>query len=491
MRTPWLDAERSPGETALIVRDERLTRLELARRADALASWLSEAGVRPGHVVSALLQNGACFAALLHAVDRLGAILLPLNLRLSSAELAFILKDARPRILVHGPGPISEQAREAARLAGRLQSSPLPDLVHAEPQAARPQSAGATDDPFLLLYTSGTTGRPKGVVLTHANLAASARASARHLGASPADCWLACLPFYHVGGLSILLRGAAHAHPVLVHQRFDAEAVDHCLEDGSATHVSLVPTMLARLLAQRGARRAPQSLRLVLLGGGPLPDSLLSRARALGFPVAPTYGLTEASSQVATRAPASLAGEASPGLDPLPGLQLRIVAQHGGDAEAGAEGEILVRGPTVMPGYLESPYETRLALRNGWLHTGDAGRLDAQGRLHVVDRRSDLILSGGENVYPAEIEAVLQQHPDILEAAVAGVEDEEFGARPAAWVVARPGCSPTAAELEHFCRLQLAAFKVPTRFSFVGDLPRTASGKLQRYRLWNSRPTSP
>jgi O-succinylbenzoic acid--CoA ligase len=293
------------------------------------------------------------------------------------------------------------------------------------------------------------------------------------------------MPLFHVGGLSILLRAALGALPVVVHERFDPEAASHALDTEEITLVSLVPTMLERLLDVRGKRPAPPRLRCVLLGGGPAPRALVERAAELGFPLAPTYGLTEAASQVATLRPTGAADPMRDGLEPLPGTELRILAEQGRSAGPGEPGEILVRGPTVMRGYANRPDETRRVLRDGWLHTGDLGHLDTRGRLFVLDRRRDLIVSGGENVYPAEVEAALLEHPDVLEAGVAGVADAAFGRRPAAWLVLRPGRTLATRELERFCRQRLAGYKVPVRYLCVETLPRNAAGKLLRdYLVW-------
>jgi len=260
-----------------------------------------------------------------------------------------------------------------------------------------------------------------------------------------------------------------------VHRRFDPEAVARALDDDGITVVSLVAAMLDRVLAARRDRPPPPALRCVLLGGGPTPAPLLERAVAAGLPVAPTYGLTEATSQVATRPPG-----AAGGLVPLPGLDVRIAGEEGRPLPPGEAGEIVLRGPTLFAGYHARPEATARALRAGALHTGDLGRLDGDGGLHVLDRRTDLIVSGGENVYPAEIERVLLDHPHVVDAGVTGVPDPRWGARPAAWVVLRGG---DGAALPAFCRERLAGYKVPVAFHAVDALPRNALGKLQRARL--------
>jgi O-succinylbenzoic acid--CoA ligase len=298
------------------------------------------------------------------------------------------------------------------------------------------------------------------------------------------------MPLFHVGGLSIATRSVLAGVPVLLHDRFDAERVARDLDLEAVTLVSMVSTMLARVLDARGDAPPPPALRAVLLGGGPTPPALLERARAAGIPVAPTYGLTEAASQVATRPPVECRPPLDGRLRPLPGSEVRVVDGEGRPLPPGSVGEVCVRGPTVMKGYWERPEATARALRDGWLFTGDLGQLDAEGGLAIVDRRSDLVVSGGENVYPAEVEAVLACHPDVVEAAVAGVPDPVFGRRPAAWVVMRPGApladmdeAALGAALGAFCAARLARFKVPVRFTRRAALPRTATGKLLRREL--------
>jgi O-succinylbenzoic acid--CoA ligase len=299
------------------------------------------------------------------------------------------------------------------------------------------------------------------------------------LGIRPDDRWLLPLPLFHVGGLAVLTRSAIYGTTADVHVRFDADAVADALASGHVTLCSLVPTMLARLLGVWGDRPVPDSFRAILLGGGPIAPHLLQRAGEIGLRVAPSYGLTEAASQVATAVPS----HSWPGSDiaarPLPFSRLRVVDEAGADVPASDVGEILVAGPTVMAGYWRQPEATARALSGGWLHTGDVGWLDDDGRLHVADRRDDLIVSGGENVYPAEVEAVLMQHPDVAEAGVVGVPDEAWGQRVIA-VIVRRNADLNEAELAAHAREHLAGYKVPREFVWVNALPRTAAGKLRR-----------
>jgi O-succinylbenzoic acid--CoA ligase len=481
---PWLleRAERAGEREALEVGGRAVSWAELALRARRAAQALRELGAEPGEALAVLLGNGLPFAVLLHASLLLGTAFLPLSPRLTARELAAQLAESGARLLLHGPAALAATARELARALPGLRLAPAEALANA---AAKPLPDPAPPDPsatLAVLFTSGTSGRAKGAVLPVASFEASARASALHLGAPPGERWLACLPLHHVGGLSILLRSLVTGSTAVLHERFDAFAVSRALDRSRVTGVSLVPTLLARLLDARGPRPAPAALRCLLLGGGPAPLALLERARDLHFPVSPTYGLTEACSQVATRRPGDREGPLDAGLEPLPGTALRIVREDDSDAATGEPGEILVRSATLMRGYLGRPEESAHALRGGWLHTGDVGVLDARGRLRVLDRRSDLLVSGGENVYPAEVEAALLEHPAVREAGVAGVPDPEYGRRPAAWLVVE-GEPPAPEALRAFCRERLAAYKVPVRFAFVQALPRSASGKLLRREL--------
>jgi O-succinylbenzoic acid--CoA ligase len=346
--------------------------------------------------------------------------------------------------------------------------------------------------PHSIIYTSGTTGRPKGAVLTYGNHLWSALGSCLNLGLHADDRWLACMPLFHVGGLSILLRSVIYGIPVVVHGAFDPAAVNRAIDRDGVTIVSVVSVMLQRMLEERGGRPYPPSLRCVLAGGGPVPEDLLRACAERGVPVVQTYGLTEAASQVATLAPEDALRKLGSAGKPLPPTEVRIADGEGRPLPPGAPGEILVRGPTVMAGYRGRPEETAGALRDGWLHTGDVGYLDAGGYLYVLDRRSDLIISGGENVYPAEVETALREHPDVLDAGVFGVPDARWGQTVAAAVVRRPRSGVTEGGLQAHCGERLAPYKVPRYVRFVEALPRNAAGKLLRQALregWAGPPT--
>jgi O-succinylbenzoic acid--CoA ligase len=407
----------------------------------ALDEWLTSAArARPDHPAVVAEGQTVTYAELHeraeHVARRLDVepgerVPAPTSPALAFCELLHALP-RREAVLVPRPGAPPPPTLARPLPAGRLAGLTEPSAVHS------------------VIHTSGTTGEPKPVELTFANHAASAAASGGALGVERHDRWLCPLPLHHVGGLGVLVRCAINHTTAVVHERFDAERVKATLEAGEVTLASLVPTMLARLRAA-GLSSAP-GLRAIALGGGPVPPALLDRARETGIPVVPVYGMTETCSQVV----AGIPGRA------LPGVELSI----------GADGEILIRGPMVAAGAV-SP--------DGWLHTGDRGRLDDDGRLHVEGRIKELIVTGGENVAPLEVEEALLAHPAVADAGVAGLPDSEWGEAVTAFVVLRRPADPD--ELDVWCRERLEAPKVPKAYHEVDELPRNAGGKLMRDRL--------
>ena len=495
----WLArrAALHPARPAIIAGDETYSFAALHAWADQLAAQLAALGVAKGDRVAILARNSPAYAAVVHAAPRLGAILVPLNTRLAPAELAWQLADCGATALLHDEGhaelaaSLSETRRQGDKETRRLLTVPisvsLSPCLPVSLSPCLPVSLSRIDlaAPHTLIYTSGTTGRPKGVLLSAGNHWWSATASGLNLGLHSDDRWLAVLPLFHVGGLSILMRGAIYGIPVLIHERFDPAAALHAIEHEGVTIASFVAIMLQRLLDLAGERPFPAHFRCALLGGGPPPLPLLEACVARGVPVVQTYGMTETASQAATLAPTDALRKLGSAGQPLLPLELRIDAD-GREAAPGEAGEICVRGPMVTAGYYGQPEATAAVIVDGWLHTGDMGHLDAEGFLYVLDRRSDLIISGGENIYPAEVEASLLAHPAVQEAGVVGVPDAQWGQMPVAYVVLRPEHTPSdalAEELIAFCRARLAAYKLPRSISFAAELPRTASGKLRRAAL--------
>ncbi|MBM4382871.1 MAG: o-succinylbenzoate--CoA ligase [Deltaproteobacteria bacterium] len=491
----WLAerAARSSAAEALVIGDVCIDYGELGRRARALQAALHVQGVAPGEAIALLAAGALEVALLLHAAQSLGCTLLALNARLTEPELARQLAASGVRAIVAEPSSVERASALAAGCgiaAFRVdaQSPSLePTLTHVSGQRLSARHADTLargeERALLWLFTSGTSGEAKAAELSQRALRASARGHERSIGLATGERWLACMPMFHIGGLSILVRCTLAGASAVLHDRFDEGAVVAELTSGHIALVSLVPTMLARVLDAWGERPPPPRLRCVLLGGAAAPAPLLARAAALGFPIAPTYGLTEAASQVATRAPAEKREPLGGRLRALPGTELRIMNEDGALAPPGSEGEICVRGETLMTRYVGNEVATSRALRDGWLRTGDVGRLDDEGGLEVLDRRTDLIVSGGENVYPAEIENALHEHADVLEAGVVARADERFGARPVAFVVPRPSARIDEVALRAHCAARLARFKTPDAFVFTDALPRNAAGKLLRREL--------
>ena len=454
----------------------RWTWRELNERVDAVALGLTDAGVEAGDRVVVLAAPTAPAVAALHSIARIGAVAVPLETRLTPAELAAAVGVAEPRVVVHD----DRRAMSAAVL--RLPLLGLEDLMSRQTGPGLPADGSAPSEPAAwpapaaIVMTSGTTGGPKAAILSVAALVASAEAWLAVL--PPATGWLLTLGLGHVAGLGVMWRAALSGVPLVLAPRADADLTLAALRAAPGpSHVSLVPTQLARLLDLVAAGPPPDTLRAVLLGGGIVPAALVRRAILAGWPVVPTYGLTEAGSGV-TALPTSEAGAhpASAGR-PLPGVELRI-----GPPDLDGVGEIEVRSASLFSGYLADAEASAAVLGgDGWLRTGDLGRLDPDGRLTVHDRRTDRIVRGGENVSPLEVENVLLEHAAVADAAVVARRHEIWGQVPVAAIVLRAGAvDPGDGALADHCRRRLAGFKVPVAFDRLEALPRTPAGKLRR-----------
>jgi len=483
----WL-AERaalSPGQAGLICEGEELSWAELDGRVERVARRLVATGLSRGESVALLASPSIRFVELIHAAQRAGLVVITMNDRLTASELGAQLELARPAVVLHDVA----HADAARRLRSRhdwLQTMEVGDeLDRVDAGAAVDWPAVEADATLTVIFTSGTSGSPKGVMLSNGNHRSSAHAAMTGLGVERDDRWLVVLPLYHVGGLSILFRAVLFGVTVVLQREFDAVAAVGALSEQRVTIVSLVAAMLTRMLDVAGEQRFPDDLRCVLLGGGPTPAGLVQRCRRLRVPAVTSYGLTETGSQVAAAALAEHPASPPCSGHALAGVELRIA-----DPDGSGCGEILVRGPQVMTGYLARPDLTAAALADGWLHTGDLGRLDDRGGLHVATRREDLIVTGGENVVPDEVEAVLAEHAGVDEVGVFALEDPRWGQVVAAAIVAGGDRRVDGEALVLWCRRRLAGYKVPRRLFAVGRLPRTAAGKLQRGRLAREVATS-
>jgi O-succinylbenzoic acid--CoA ligase len=453
----WLPraAAMRPQHTALDTPSGACTYAQLLAAANVIAASLRERGVGVGERVAIALPAGLDFARALHACMLLGVVAVPVDLRLSAGEQETIASGSEALIdrdffidfdFGRADGPLDAQLGSPAR--GEQAIEPVRHDL---------------DTAAVVIHTSGTSAAPKPIELTYGNLLWSAFGSAVALGLDTSERWLCALPLSHVGGLSILVRSTIYGTTAVVHERFETDRVLHALQAEDVTLVSLVATTLARLLD--ASLKDPPALRCALTGGGPVPAALVERAGAAGVPVSMTYGLTESCSQVTTTPVASIAhGDRGAG-PPLFCTRVRCAE----------DGEVLVAGPTVAPGAIA---------QDGWLHTGDLGSFDERGNLSITGRKADTIVSGGENVAPSEVEAVLEAHPDVLEAAAVARPDEQWGEVVTAIVVARPGMAPDSETLRAHCAASLAPYKVPKRVELRTEpLPRTRSGKLLRRDL--------
>ena len=435
----WL-AQRSqscPERTALIADGSEVTYAELEAEATWVARRLIAHGVRRGSTVAMTMHPRREQVVMIHALMKVGAVLLPLGPRLSAEERAAVIAAEEPAVDLDDAGELTQTEAD------------LPLLGEHD-----------MDDIASRVLTSGSTGTPDPIGLTYGNFLWSAVASAFNIGVEPEDRWLCCLPLSHISGLGILMRSVIYGTTAVVHDGFDVDRVAAALERDQITVVSLVATMLSRLLDAGADLSGPRAL---LIGGGPVPEEALEEALGRGATVVQTYGLTETCSQVTTLAPADARRKLGSAGRPLLTTHLRI-----------QDGEILVQGPTVAPGRADA---------DGWLHTGDLGRIDEEGFLYVEDRMDDLIVTGGENVVPAEVEKVLLRHPEVADAAVVGREDPEWQQAVTAIVVLQDGSEVSPDELRRHCAESLAGYKVPKRVELAAALPRTPSGKLMRRAL--------
>ena len=471
-----------PDRQALVFGDDVRTYAELHDGAARLASALAAGGVTAGDRVALLLHNGIEFVETFLACHRLAAVPVPINFRLAADEVDFILADSGAvAVICDSPLP----GTEAPGLV--LTVGPGYDDAVAAPPLREPADL-VEDDAALMCYTSGTTGRPKGAVLTHRNLVASTLSWIHEMGASEDDVWLSGQPLFHIGGINGLLPFLVLGATVILTPTttFDPEATLRLIEARGVTMCIFVPTQWAAICGHDAVTRVdPQRLRVAMWGASPAPRRTLE-AMADTFPgaaIVSAYGQTEMSGATTLLKGADSTRKLGSVGTPMLGVEMRVVDEALRDVAPGGVGEIVYRGPSVLAGYHRQPEATREAFAGGWFHSGDLGRLDEEGYLWLVDRKKDLIVSGGENVYPAEVERVLLDHPAVAEAAVIGVPDPRWVETPLAFVVLSDGDAVGEADLIDHCRRYLAGFKKPSAVIMVPELPRNAGGKVLKRRL--------
>jgi O-succinylbenzoic acid--CoA ligase len=484
----WLAhrARATPGREALVNAGSgnSWSYATLDETVEEMAGRLHAQGVDEDDHLGAVLGTGVEAVCLVHAAMRLGTTLVPLSPEFTPPELRARFDRADVDAVVCDAGT-EETVREAAKsVDSRLAVITIDTadwsgaraLADAEPVSFTP-TEWERDGVQLLLFTSGTTGKPKAVQLTMGNLLASATASGFRLGIDPADRWLVPLSLHHMGGIAPVLRSALYGTTAIIRESFDPGGTVDDIQRFDATCISLVPTMLRRMLSARGT--LPDSLRFVLVGGAPSPEELVTRCRDFSVPICPTYGMTETASQIATARHREAYETPETVGRPLLWTDVTVVDESGSPLGPGETGELVVSGPTVTPGYYGDAAATREAIGPHGLHTGDVGYRDEKGRLYVLNRLDDRILTGGENVDPGEVVDAIREHPDVSDAAVVGLPNEKWGEQVAALIVPEEE-TVDVAELEPFLRDRLAGFKLPRTVGFAEELPRTVSGTVER-----------
>ncbi len=481
--------ELNPAKPAVLFEDQAITYQALHGRAVKTGQWLKELGLRKGHRLAALLDNCPEFIQLYLACARLGAIFVPLNFRLAPPEVDYILGHCQPSVVVFGRGFQSTLSRTNAWARFKPAASPLPDcLVLVGPRtgeaAGLEAEASDPEEPHVIMYTSGTTGNPKGAVLSHRKTFFNCLNADIFFNLSSDDVMLIILPLFHSGGLFImasptLYKGAT----ILLHRRFDPVRAFQDIQRYKVTKFLGVPTVYRAMLKLPPERRADvSSLKVCAIGGEKVTPELLAACQEAGFSTRQIMGQTETSILLWASEEESIKRPGTVGR-PVFHADVRLVDKQGREVEPGQVGEIVARGSILLTAYWRGEAQTEETMRHGWLHTGDLARVDEDGYFYLVDRVRDMYISGGENVYPAEIERVLKTHPDIEDAAVIGVLDETWGEVGHAFIIPRRGAGLSVEEIISFSQDRLARYKCPHKVTFVRDFPRTALGKVRKFLL--------
>ena len=486
-------AARVPGQVGIRFEGKLHPYSELNRLANRLANGLKSSGLKPGDACILMLPSCPEFVIAYYALAKLGAVIVPVNFLFKEGELSHIFRDSRARGFI-GMEPYLEEAAKAMkglpqlniRIASALRAGTgftrWEDLFGDDRFVTYPS---LDDDVLAVLYTSGTTGLPKGAMLTHRNLSSNAGTVADMRTTDPNDVVIGVLPLYHIFGQTSVLNASIYlGQTIQLFRHFEPRATVRVIETEKSTVLFAVPTMYNRLLLetdQTGLERS--SLRYCVSGGASMPVEVLRRfEERFETRIYEGYGLTECSPVCIENPFGHPTKPGSIGV-PIPGFQARIVNDAGKDVQRGRVGELIVHGPGVMKGYLNQPGETAETVVDGWLHTGDLARMDEEGYLYIVDRKKDMIIRGGYNVYPREVEEVLFQHPDVVEAGVYGLPHRDLGEEVAADVVIKAGSKLTEDEIRRFVKDRLAPYKYPRIVHLVDDLPKSHTGKVLKKAL--------
>ncbi len=488
----------TPNKPALVIWEtgERISYRDLNARANRSANFLrGRLGIAQGDRVSILAANSADYLALFYACGKLGAIFVPLNWRLTARELAFMINDSGPKVFFYGPeyaaavdemkSAVSVRQYVAMERFRPGDVAAYADIQSGSPAAPPPALDFGLDQPWAILYTGGTTGLPKGAILTHGNVTWNSINTIVSWGLREDDVIPSFTPMFHTGGLNVFVNPLIHMGGTsILAKGFEVEQTLSILERGHATVLFMVPTMFTMLAASpRFASADLSSLRYCISGGAPCPAALYHAYWDRGLVFKQGYGLTEAGPNTFYVHPDDVKRKIGSVGKPLFHIDLRIVDDEGRVVPQGQVGELLIRGPHVTPGYWNRPEETARTIVDGWLHTGDLAMVDDEGFYYIVDRKKDMFISGGENVYPTEVEDVIYLHPAVLEAAVIGVPDAKWGEVGRAIVALKAGATLSESELLEFCRQRLARYKVPKSVAFVASLPKSAANKILKRTL--------
>ncbi len=493
--TRW--AERYPQEPCVKYGDLELTKYEFNIRVNRLAHAFQEAGVRKGDRVAVLMANSHVFLEILQSLCKLGATMVPLNFRLAGPELEFIINDAEPVMVVYSPeflplvdelrGKVPSVKQFICELEGGAEADPIYEawVANRSEDEPQPDAEVTLDDAEFIMYTSGTTGRPKGAVVLQGNIQWNCINSVGVYSMSSEDVQIVCAPMFHVGGLGVSAIPSMYLGCKMVIQRFfDPSGIFRLIEDERATIMFGIPVMFLFMTQVPEFETADlSSLRFFLAGGSPCPRPLIETYMKKGITFSQGYGMTETAPAITVlRTQDALRKLGSCG-KPVFHLDIRIEDMEGNALPTGKTGEVVVKGPNVIREYWRRPEATAETIVDGWLHTGDMGYFDEEGYLYLIDRKKDMYISGGENVYPAEVEDAIMGFEQVADVGVIGIPDEKWGEVGMAIVVPKPGKEVDEARLIEFCKEKLAKYKVPKKVVLTEELPRTATGKILKKEL--------
>lgn len=486
-----------PRKRALIFEDHPFTYQELNLRTNQLCHLLLDLGVQKGDRVSVLLYNGHQYLEIFFALSKIGAILVPLNWRLAGPELEFILEDSGTRLIIFDP----EFKEVLASIRPHLNlsngdyisiGSPCPawakdyekGLLECPVREPHPQVSVGDEDPHMLMYTSGTTGLPKGAILSHRKTFFNALNADLFYNLTSKDIMIVSRPLFHSGGLlveaaPVLYKGGT----LILKKRFRSHEILETIQKYRVTLLEMAATVYQFILQECDLSQYDlSSIRCYFTGGERVPKAMLKEYYRKGIALSQIFGQTEASTITFLSPEDAVTKMGSVGLPVFHG-EVRIVDKTGKEASPGEVGEIIIKGPTLMSGYWNRPELTAETIRDGWLYTGDLARMDEEGYIYIVDREKDMYISGGENVYPAEIEKVLHTHPKIFDAGIVGIPDEKWGEVGKAFIVLKPKETMGNGEVFEFLKGKVAEYKIPKVVEYVEALPKTASGKIQKFIL--------